>query len=272
MSTQIGDLIFETNSTLLQVLDTLDVPTIAERLDATNERLDEVNDQLRQLGIIVDTNQIANNTSFIAVNTRVDTLQTEFTVLNNQFLAIRSEVDSLSVTTTNLEANVANLSDQVTSFGGTITGLQNRVTALESAIYGLNSSIVSLQNQVTSLQGTVSSLQSSVNTLVANRFRDNLLFRGNEYMFTWRAGTTTYFRRTTFSGGNTQGISANIGYSAQVLDSQTGTTTTQTVFLCAPFDTIRTNGTYNYPITQGPVTYSYSSTGLNSLSGYITAL
>jgi len=296
--TEIGDLIFENNSTLFEVLDTLNVPTIAAQLNATNERLDEVNNQLRQLGLIVDQNQFATTTAFIAVNTRLDStesqisdlvgenisLQSQVHVLDGRVDSTLSDVARLNTSVTTLQAIVDNqeleflaLSSQVGSINVSIIGLEtansiltSQVTSLMGQVSDLTNSYIALNAQVFNMQTQVNSLQTSVNSLTLNRFSNDLLVRGNEYIFTWREGTNTYSRRTTFSGANTQSILANTGYACTVLDTQTGTATNQTVYLCATFDYLRINGVLNYAITAGTVQYSYSSTGINALTGYIT--
>jgi len=275
--TEIGDLIFDNNSTLFEVLDTLDVPNIAGQLDAANVRLDEVNDQLRQLGVIVDQNQFATTTAFIAVNTRLDSQESQISGVVTSNTELQSRINGLNDTVNIFAEKVVELNIHVVALQTTVGAQAVELAAQSSQIVGLTASnsalttqVATLSTQVSEMETQVNSLQREVMFLTNDRFNNDLLVRGNEYIFNWRVGTNTYSRRTTFTGANTEGIFANTGYAAIVLDSQTGSFTNQTVYLCASFDNFRVNGIVHYAITAGTVQYSYSPTGLNALTGYIT--
>jgi uncharacterized coiled-coil protein SlyX len=273
MSTQIGDLIFESGKTLFEILDALDVPQVSSQLDAVNVRIDEVNDQLRQLGAIVDTNQANSNASFIAVNTRLDDLNTEVIALN---LAVAP----LSIQVTNLEQEVATLSAAVLPLETLVSDLENQVIALTANVTHLTNLVSSYESRITSLESRVTNLSLQVDTLAARIFtveldapRSQQLHLGNQYIFSYRTGGvpgTTFFYRITYSGPTTTRILAATGYSANVLSSQEGTSTERTVWLAAPFDLFSVSGRFNYPMIQGPCRLSFTVNNTNPIDGYIT--
>jgi len=265
MSTEIGDIIFDTKSTLFQVLDTLDVPSISAQLTSTNQRLDDVNDQLRQLGAIVDANQIANNTSFIAVNTQLDILETDVLSLATEIAPLSSQVDSLST-------QVTSLSGQVSVLTTTVNGYNSRIVALESTTTSLNNSVISINTAINTINSNLSALGTRVGTLEINRARQQLLTLGNEYFFTYRTGGvpgTTYYYRINYSGSQSTVIRAGIGQTATVYDQAAGTTTSRTVYLAAPFDLFSSSGRYNYQMAQGPCVLSFTQNNTSPTAGYI---
>lgn len=138
MSTNIGDIIFGTNSTLFQVLDTLDVPSLSAQIAALEERIDEVNYQLRQLGVIVDQNQIKNNTEFVNVNTRVDNLQAEVNALatlitgwDERIISVETEVNNLSVAVQQLSLTVTGFDARINEQGLELVRHQLRLQIIE---------------------------------------------------------------------------------------------------------------------------------------------
>jgi archaellum component FlaC len=258
MTTEIGDIIFGTNSTLFRVLDTLDVPSISTQLASTNTRLDEVNDQLRQLGQIVDANQIANNTSFIAVNTQLDTLEADVLSLATEIEPLASQVDSLSTQVTSLSGEVSTLTTTVNSYNSRILTLENTTTVLSTL--------------VTNISLDLNALSSRVGVLETNRVRQQLLTLGSEYLFTYRTGGVpgiTYYYRLNYFGSQSTVIRAGIGHSAEVYDLQAGTVTTRTVYLAAPFDMFSSSGRYNYQMAQGPCVLSFTQNNTSPTTGYI---
>lgn len=254
MSTQIGDLIFDSGKTLFEILDSLDVPQVANQLEATNSRLDEVNDQLRQLSVIVDNNQANNNASFVSINTQLDNLNAEVTSLSDELSPIPNEV--------------ANLTILVNSF-------DSRLDSIDTQIDALDLQVDTLSTQVTTLTGTVNSFNSRITSLEANRARQQFLFLGNEYIFSYRIGGlpgTTHYYRITYSGSVTTHVNAASGYSANVLDSLAGTSSVRIVYLAGPFDMFSVNGRYHYPMIQGPCALSFSINNTSPIIGYITTL
>lgn len=282
MTTVIGDLIFDSKKTLFEILDSLDVPQVSALLDETNIRLDEVNDQLRQLGAIVDSNQANNNASFIAVNTQLDALNAEVVALNlaiapisAQVVSLEQEVATLSAAVLPLETLVSDLENQVNALGDQVTSLTFLVNSYNGRITALETSVTSLSQTVASLTQTVNSLTSRVTTIELTADQNQKLRLGNEYIFTYRIGGvpgTTYFYRINYSGSTSTGINAAIGYSANVLSSESGTSTQRTVYLAAPFDLFSVNNRYNYPMIQGPCRLSFTVNNTNPTEGYITTL
>lgn len=265
MSTEIGDIIFDTKSTLFQVLDTLDVPSIAAQLASTNDRLDDVNDQLRQLGAIVDANYIASNTSFIAINTQLDTLEADVLSLATEIAPLSSQVDSLST-------QVTSLSGQVSTLTTTVNSYNIRILALESTTTSLSSSVASINSSINTINSSLNALGTRVGVLETNRVRQQLLTLGSEYFFTYRTGGVpgnTYYYRVNYSGSQSTVIRAGIGHSATVYDQQAGTTQVRTVYLAAPFDMFSVNGRYNYQMAQGPCVLSFTQNNTSPTLGYI---
>lgn len=275
MSTQIGDLIFDSGKTLFEILDALDVPQVSSQLDAVNTRLDEVNDQLRQLGSIVDSNQASVTASFIAVNTQLDALSSEVTALNLavaplsiQVTNLGQEVAALTSSIVPLEALVSDLESQVNFLALQVTNLTTLVNSYNSRITILESNTASVSQQLTVLTNRVLTLELTAPSSTKLRL-------GNEYIFTYRSGGTsgtTFYYRINYSGSTATNINAAVGYSANVLSSQDGTSQQRTVYLVAPFDLFSVTGRYNYPMIQGPCRLSFTVNNTNPTEGYITTL
>lgn len=275
MSTQIGDLIFDSGKTLFEILDALDVPQVSAQLDAVNVRLDEVNDQLRQLGSIVDTNQANTTASFIAVNTQLDALNSEVTALNLAVAPLSIQVSNLDQEVAVLSAAIVPLETLVSDLESQVNSLALQVTSLTTLVNSYNSRITALESSTTSLSQQLSVLTNRVLTLELTAHSNTKLRLGNEYIFTYRTGGvpgTTYFYRINYSGSTTTNINAAVGYSANVLSSQDGTSQNRTVYLAAPFDLFSLNGRYNYPMIQGPCRLSFTVNNTNPVEGYITTL
>jgi len=275
MSTQIGDLIFESGKTLFEILDSLDVPQVASQLDATNLRLDEVNDQLRQLSVIVDTNQANNNASFVSINTQLDSLRAQVTLLSEELLPIPNEIASLTTLVNSFDGRINLLEINNDILATRMNSLDNQMSTLNNQMSTLNNQMSTLTTDVAVLSVTVTSFNSRITSLEANKARQQFLFLGNEYIFCYRTGGapgTTYYYRITYSGSVTSQVNAAIGYSANVLDSSTGTSSNRTVYLAAPFDMFSVNGRYNYPMIQGPCVLSFAVNNTSPITGYITTL
>lgn len=280
MSTQIGDLIFDSGKTLFEILDALDVPQVSAQLDAVNTRLDDVNDQLRQLGSIVDSNQSNNTASFIAVNTQLDSLNLEVIALNQavaplslQVVNLELEVAALSAAVLPIETLVSDLQGQVNNLTIQVNNLTTQVNQITVLVNSYNGRITQLETSVTALSQQIATITNRVSTLEATAARNQLLRLGNEYIFTYRTGGVsgiTYFYRINYFGDPTTIIRAAVGYSANVLSSQDGTSTSRTVYLTAPFDLFSANGRYNYSMIQGPCRLSFTVNNTNPTEGYIT--
>lgn len=274
-NTQIGDLIFDSDKSLFEILDELGVPKVSQQLDDITERLSEVNDQLVQLGQIVDTNQANNNAAFIAVNTRVDSL-------NDEVVALNIIVAPLSVQVTNLEQEVVALRNlvqpldsRVSNVEGQVSVLTTQYNTLAALVTSLQGRIITLENQVFALTPQVNALNNRVLTLELEAPRSQILRLGNEYVFSYRTGGfpgNTWFYRLNYSGSINTIISANVGHTATVFSSIDSTFQSRTVYLAAPFDNIATAGRYNYPMIQGPCRLSFQAQDTNPIEGYITRL
>jgi len=282
MSTQIGELIFDSGKTLFEILDELNVPEISNKLTAVDVRLDEVNDQLRQLGAIVDSNQTNNNASFIAVNTQLDSLNAEVVSLNLAIAPLSIQLTDLEQEFASLQQEVITLSGSIDPLESSLANLQSQVLALDDRVSDISITVDSYSPRIRVLETNVSSLQLEINSLTQrvirvelNAPRSQQLYLGNEYIFTYRTGgvpgVTNYYR-FTYSGSTSTPILANKGYIASALSSVTGTATNREVFLAAPFDLFSVNGRYNYPMIQGPCRLSFVVNNTSPTEGYITTL
>lgn len=275
MSTQIGDLIFDSGKTLFEILDALDVPQVSAQLDSVNNRLDEVNDQLRQLGSIVDSNQANNTASFIAINTQLDALNSEVAALNLAVAPLSIQVSNLDQEVAALSAAVVPLETLVTDLESQVNSLALQVTNLTTLVNSYNSRITSLENNTASVSQQLTTLTNRVLALELTAHTNTQLRLGNEYIFTYRTGGVpgnTYYYRINYSGSTSTVINANVGHSANVLSSQDGTSQQRTVYLAAPFDLFSVSGRYNYPMIQGPCRLSFTVNNTNPTEGYITTL
>lgn len=273
--TQIGDLIFESDKSLFEILDELGVPKVSQQLDDITERLSEVNDQLVQLGQIVDTNQANNNAAFIAINTRVDTLNDEVTALNILVAPLSVQVANLEQEVVALRNLVQPLDSRLIIVEGQVSVLITQYNSLSATISNLQGRVILLENQIAPLTTQVNALTSRVLTLELEAPRSQILRLGNEYIFSYRTGGfpgNTWFYRLNYSGSINTIISANVGHSATVFSSIDSTFNTRTVYLAAPFDNIATAGRYNYPMIQGPCKLSFQPQDTNPIEGYLTRL
>lgn len=274
MSTNIGDLIFDSGKTLFEILDSLDVANVSQQLDSANMRLDEVNDQLRQLSSIVDTNQANNNASFISVNTQLDDINIEVAALTVQLAPLVVEIDNLS-------AQVSQLANVVLPIDSRLSQIEDNITALQTQVSGLLALNAAIQNRLNALEVAIDNLQTSLSaltsrvlTLEVTKDQNQQLRLGNEYLCSYRVGNpgTTYYFRIVYSGSITTKILANVGYQATVLSSIDNSATNRSVYLCAPFDTFSVSGRYNYPMIQGPCQISFVVNNSSPIQGYITTL
>lgn len=266
--TEIGDLIFDTNRTLFEVLDSLDVPNVATQLSNVGERLDEVNDQLRQLGIIVDTNKIDFNTQLIAVNTALDNINKEI----GDVLAVIVKVNQLSDEVEILSKQIPSISDQLLEVEKQLDYALQQVASITVVVNSFSTRILTLETSNSSLTAIVSRNQQTLNGLYANQARLQILTLGNEYSFVYRSGNpnAVYQLRITFSGDQSVLIRANQGYDATIL--QDGTQVNRTVYLAAPFDQFLPNYRIHYLLIQGPILLSFESINTSPINGYLTTL
>lgn len=156
----IAELIFDNNSTLFEVLDGLDVPTLASQVAGLDTRIVEVNDQLRQLGLIVDNNQISNNTSFVSVNTRIDNVDG---VLNN----LSTQVDEV-------KSDLARVEVDIQSFDGRIQQLTSIVSVEQVKVVELTTDVADIQSTLQTVQTDVTILKQQLNAYAATLARVDL--------------------------------------------------------------------------------------------------
>lgn len=271
MSTQIGDLIFESGKTLFEVLDSLDIAQVSTQLENVGERLSEVDDQLRQLGSIVDTNQSNNNASFISVNTKLDSLDSTVARLASEFEPISSQI-------TQLTNEVANLGDFIVENDNSIRILRSEVDSLFEDVQILTDRVSGFNNRITQLETRTSqnsfrldTVQNQVTLLEATKDRNQFVRQGNEYIFSYRLGNpgTTSHYRIAYKSGN-QIIKSNVGYEASVFNSTNGTVSDRTTYIAAPFDVFTISGRENYQMIQGPCALSFTNNNTSPIQGYLT--
>lgn len=289
----IRELIFDNNSTLFQTLDKLEITQLATDINSISNKLVYLDESIRTLANTVDSNYRQIQGEIQTSNSQILALTNEISNIKLNISAIQQDVTSATQTADAALTQVANVTADVALVNSKVTTLQSQVASLNTSVSTLNSSVSSLTTQVnmlsnqyvilttsidtltakvTQIDSSISTLTSRVTSLEANAARNQLLRRGNEYIFTYRVGSpgTTYYYRITYSG--TGSINANVGYSATVLDSQAGTSTSRTVYLAAPFDTFSLNGRYNYPMIQGPCILSFTANNTTPTNGYITTL
>lgn len=254
MSTEIGDLIFETGKTLFQILDELDVTTVSIKLDAVDNRLVEVDDQLRQLGVIVDSNDAANQARFINIETDVNQLENSIGGFDNRITQVEQSNNSVVLQ---------------------VTQLTNEVNVLSSLVASFDQRITTNSISINSISAQVGTLTTTINDLVARQALFNFLFLGNEYIFHYRPLSSprpTQFYRLTFSGNTQTRILSNTRYSVQILRSEDNTAGTVDVWLAATFDTFSVNNRRNYSLQQGPILLSFFVNETSPITGYITQI
>lgn len=168
-SDELKELVFATNSTLIQTLNNLDVVDIA---NINNQVLANTNDietlqadtirfqqQLDTLGITLFNYQADTNANFVTVNGQIAQLQNQVgqipileqqvTDLNNQVVALSAEVANLEQQVSDipllraeldsLTAKVNQIDSLVTDLVGYTSGLEGRIQDNEEQIANINS-------------------------------------------------------------------------------------------------------------------------------------
>lgn len=260
MSTDIGDLIFNSDKTLFEILDSLDVPSISKQLDGTNNRLDQVNDQLRQLGLIVDNNNANTTARFITVNTNVSNTMIEVEKL-------RVIVVPLDNRLTKVEKNASENEKQIVLNKGLIDIANLRIS-------DLTTDVKTLSAKVNIFDGKVAILENTVRDLNINKYNLQLLNLAGGYIFSYRIGSPgqTWNYRISFNGPVTTRVFSNRGYPAQILSNIDGSITNRTVYLAAPFDVFSTVRNPGYLMQQGPCVLSFEANNTSPTLGYITQI
>jgi archaellum component FlaC len=247
-----------------------------------------VDESLRTLANTVDNNYRQIQGQIQGINTELLSIKNDITGITSQLSTISADIlialqqsDLALSTAARVSVDVVLLTNRVSSLETSLISIQLTINAINITVGNMQNQIDSLNNQIIGLNSTVStlnasvvSLSSRVTSLEANAARQQFIRQGNEYMLTRRVGGnpgSTYFYRVTYLGG-TNIINANVGYTATIFDSQTGTSNTQTIYLAAPFDVFTITGRYNYPMIQGPCVYSFTGNSTSPNSGYITTL
>lgn len=167
--TEISDLIFSRNSTLFEVLDELDIPSLAISVNDLKDRLNSQVEQLRQLGIVVDNNQINNNTRFLTLQTELeDVTKNLVNLISNNTTLITSMGETVHLNT----VGIYEMQIRLLTIEGDITTLKNRINIVEGGVKTLSQTtdrlsveVGTLTNKVNTLSTTVSTLSTTVNSL-----------------------------------------------------------------------------------------------------------
>lgn len=181
---EIADLIFDNNSTLFKVLDSLDVPTIAGEVREISESLDASMEQIRQIAILVDSNQVKNNTKFVDINTRVDTIADVLDDVEENAQEALVKVNNLETyTRENVERLDTNVSGLRTTLTNKIVALEERadqtdleVTNLTSVINTIDDAVIANESKIQSVKIDILRLRVDVDSNTTTIVQLNQLF------------------------------------------------------------------------------------------------
>lgn len=165
--TEIADLIFDSNSTLYEVLDNLDVPNLTTVISTLTTKVDSLTEQLRQLGIVVDSNNTTTNTRIITLTTEVDGLTLTLNNLLTQVTSLNLTVVSHGNSITSLQTQISNLNSTVNQQVSTVNTLSTNVAALTTTVGNLVPTVSGHTNQIASLTTTVNSHTTSIASLTS---------------------------------------------------------------------------------------------------------
>jgi hypothetical protein len=165
---EIADLVFEENSTLLQVLDQLQVPELAGEVTQIDSRLTQLTAQVSQLGLIVDSNQLNNQAQFNAINTALGAQTDQITDLTEKVQGVDESVTNLSRQFVQIQLEFGDLINEVDQYDARIFANTNDIASLRVALLSLTTQ-VDQNNRETRLlidqqQVRIDSLQTSVNS------------------------------------------------------------------------------------------------------------
>lgn len=155
---EIADLVFAENSTLLEVLDQLQVPELSGEVTQIDSRLTQLTVQVSQLGQIVDQNQLNNQASFNSINT---TLGAQTDDINN----LTEDVTNLNESMTNLSATVSNLGQQFGDLSNEVAQFDSRISSNRTAINSIDARLTFLDTRVSQLGNDVDAAKLLVNQL-----------------------------------------------------------------------------------------------------------
>lgn len=159
--TDIKDEIFETNSTLFQVLDkneVTDIVSIRQEQERQNQLIQENKQQLDGLARVVDTNQ-ANNAS-------------EFVRINTQFVEIEQSLDAkfaeIDLTTESLKQDSAELIREVKYLDSYTQSIDQRVSEFEFNFDNINNNIEQLKQETVENKEATEALRDNVRVDLAS--------------------------------------------------------------------------------------------------------
>lgn len=224
--TDIKDEIFDTNSTLFQVLDdnqVTDIVNIQSQLNAQGELIQENKSQLDGLARVVDNNQAVNARNFVEINTKLvefqnnfDDIDKTFEVVNEELANSAREIQYLRSSVSALETTVGGLDYQFEGIQEDINTLKQDVSDNSEAILALRDNVIldleNLDRRITALDARVTALeQSAFNGLLQKdkpylvRFKVSSESSYRTMTITWTSDNLkfgTQIRGTSSSGGN----------------------------------------------------------------------
>lgn len=184
MSSNIGDLIWETDGTLFSVLDGLDIADVQAEVARLSADLDVTKSQLTQLGGVVDNNQASTTAALLSLNTEVTNLANLVGSYDGRITALEEGENTLEPRVAILETEVGNLVvradnmlQQITILSSRATSSENRLNALESINFERvnawtafeKTSWEDILTQLGSMQFGVSYRLASTNTTASGR-------------------------------------------------------------------------------------------------------
>lgn len=149
--TDIKDEIFETNSTLFQVLDkneVTDIVSIRQEQERQEQLIRENKTQLDGLARIVDTNQANNAAEFVRINT--------------QFVDIEQKFASLDLLVQDFNEDIAGLTREVRYLDSYTRDLDNRVGMFEFDVDNVNNKIEELKRRADDGEEALEALRDNV--------------------------------------------------------------------------------------------------------------
>jgi len=214
---EIAEIIFEENSTLLQVLDQFQVPELAGEVSQLNAQLSQLETQVSQLGRIVDQNQLDNQAQFNLINTTLGNQSEEIESLASNVTSLSENVTDLSTQVSSLSSQFNDLSLEVATFDTRITNNTTAISALNSILIidarlghleikvdNNLSLILAQQTQITGLTTSVSSIESRMlmleNEIVAIKGLPGIVTPGVTYTLNNSPTTNPWVQNLVIAG------------------------------------------------------------------------
>lgn len=167
--TEIGEFIFENNTTLFNALDKLDVPTLANEVKEISDALDVSKEQVRELSLVVDNNQVANNTKFVNINTTLNALEEKLENTNGEASEALALFESLNTYTRSnvmrIDSNVTNIDRRTLTVEGSLASLETDFVNLEGKVLRLSQDVEDVVEALESSNSRVTALTDIVNDL-----------------------------------------------------------------------------------------------------------